>query len=224
MTPKWSLHAKVSLAFVALFCGAMLGAVASYAGGSWLHPHAAGFSLLENFWCDLLREPAHDGLPNGRSVALATLGFAAISLALGPYWLEVASLLPPRRAWFVRRAGLASALATALVALLPSDRFPGAHAPAVLTAGGLGFGCGCVCGAWALGHFRAVRAFALTSLFLLCAASVNLVLYVAVAYFQAPDTVVLPAAQKLATLGLVGWMIAGLAAARAGASARRPKP
>ncbi len=201
----------------------------SYAGGSWLHPHATAHLFWENFWCDLLREPAHNGLPNGRSVALATLAFAAMAGALGPFWLEVSRLLPAGRAGIVRALGSVSSLATALVALLPSDHFPRLHAPAVLTAGGLGFVCGCVCAAWAVSHFRSEPAFGLSSVVLLGAAAVNLVVYVQVAYFRATDTIVLPVAQKLATLALVFWMLAGLRAAQAPAPSRvfsvnRPKP
>ncbi len=198
----------------------MAGAVACYAGGSWWHPHAGEHLFFENFWCDLLREPAHNGRPNGRSVALATTGFVALAVALRFFWSEIASLLPSRRGRFVRVAGQVSAVATALVALVPSDRYPALHAPAVLTAGGLGFACGCVCSAWALAHHRERRAFATWSLVLVAAALVNLALYVNVAYLQGPDSRVLPAAQKLATLALLAWMVSGLAAV----SANRPKP
>ena len=214
MAKPWSLRGKFSLAFTAVFSVALLCAMHSYAGGSFMHPHAAGFSWLENFWCDLLREPAYSGLPNGRSVALAGIAFAALALGLAPFWLELARLLPARRAALVRVAGLVSSVATALVALLPSDRYPHAHAPAVLTAGGLGFACGLVCAGFAVTHFKALPAFALSSVFLLAAASVNLVLYVNVIYFHGPDTVVLPLAQKLATVGLVSWIVAGLFASR----------
>jgi hypothetical protein len=201
----------------------MSAAMLSYPGGSWLHPHQPRFSLVENYWCDLLREPAHDGSPNACAVAFGTLGFAAISASLLPFWLELARLLPPRRALLLRVGGAVSSVATALVALLPSDRFPNAHAPTVLTAGGLGFICGCVGGAWALRHFRAMHWFAGASLVLVMLASANLGLYVAVAYFHGPDTVVLPIAQKLATVALGGWMLAGLSASSR-LSARLPKP
>jgi hypothetical protein len=204
---------RVSLIALGVFCVAMVGAMASYAGGSWLHPHAPTHLFWENFWCDLLREPAHNGLPNTRSVALATLGFVAIAVALGAFWLEAARLLPPRRAGFVRIAGVISSTATAVVALLPSDRFPSIHPPAVLSAGGLGFACGCICSAYALSHARRMPWFALSSLVLVAAATVNLALYVHVAYFEATDTIVLPVAQKVATLALAVWLISGLSVA-----------
>lgn len=191
----------------------------AYAGGSWLHPHATQHSFLENYWCDLLREPAHNGQPNALSVQLATLGFAALGVALAAFWLQFSRIFADWRRRFVRLAGVSSAACTALVALVPSDRFPAVHAPAVLTAGGLGFACGSVCAGWALGHFREARAYGLASLVLIAAAAANLVLYVNVAYCGGGDTVVLPAVQKLATLSLVVWMVAGLYV-----SADRPKP
>lgn len=197
-----------------VFCVAMVGAMATYAGGSWLHPQAPAHLFWENFWCDLLREPAHNGLPNRRSVALASVGFVAIAAALAGFWLEVSRLLPARRARFVRVAGVISAAATVVVALVPSDRFPAIHPPAVLTAGILGFTCGCLCSAYALTHARRMPVFAVSSLVLIAAAGTNLAVYVQVAYFTATDTIVLPVAQKVATLALLVWLIAGLAAAR----------
>lgn len=213
------LYAKVSLVCLALFCVAQGGAMWSYAGGSWLHPHAPSHLFFENFWCDLLRDPAHNGKPNGLSSWLASLGFLALSGALASFWLALARLLPSGWARFLRLAGPASAVATAAVALVPSDRFPGIHAPAVLTAGGLGFVCGCVCSAWALAQRRASPVFALSSCLLVAAAAVNLVLYVRVAYFGGANTIALPVAQKLATLALVVWMVAGLSV-----SVHRAKP
>lgn len=210
---RWPLLSRLSLIALALFCAAMMAAMASYAGGSWLHPHAPSHSFWENFWCDLLREPAHNGLPNRRAVALASLGFVAIAAALGGFWLEVSRLLPAWRARFVQTAGVISAAVTAVVTLVPSDRFPSIHPPAVLTAGVLGFTCGCLCSAYALTHARRMPVFAISSLVLIAASGINLVVYVQVAYFTATDTIVLPVAQKVATLALVAWLISGLAAA-----------
>jgi hypothetical protein len=216
----WPRRAQLSIAALALFVVTLLLAVSAYPGGSWFHPlPSGGFSWLENFWCDLLREPAHGGAPNARAVWLATVAFAWLALSLWPFWLEVSTLLPRRRARFLRVAGPVSALATACVALMPSDRFPLLHAPVVLTAGGLGFVCGCACSAWALTRARQVPVFAAFSAILLVAAAVNLALYVAIVYFDTEDTVALPAVQKLATVALVGWIASGLAA-----SAGRPKP
>jgi hypothetical protein len=57
--------------------------------------------------------------------------------------------------------------------------------------------------------------FALSSLLLVGAAGVNLALYARAIYFTASETIVLPAAQKVASIALVFWLVSGLAAARA---------
>lgn len=211
------MRAKLSLTALSLFCVAMLAGALAYPGGSWLHPHSVGFSVVENFWCDLMRRPAHNGAPNPWAPALGILAFVAIGVALVPFWLEVSRLLPPRRARFVRGAGVVSAVCTAVVALLPSDRFPSLHPPIVLSAGGLGLICGLLVGGFAISQRRQFPVFAGASLGLLLAAAANLALYLRAIYFQASETVALPVVQKLATLGLLVWMVAGL-------SASRPKP
>ena len=213
------MRARLSLVGLAVFCAAMLAGAWLYPGGSWRHPQSDGFSVIENFWCDLLREPAHNGAANRWSVRLGTLGFVALGLALAPFWLEVSRLLPEPRAKLLRVCGVASAAATSLVALVPSDRFPHLHAPVALAAGGLGLFCGVSLARFAFEQRRTWPWLAATSLFLLCAATVNLALYTWVAYFHGPETVLLPAVQKLATVGLLAWMAAALVV-----SARLPKP
>lgn len=213
------MRGRLSLLALSLFCVAMVAGALVYPGGSWLYPHASGFSWLTNFWCDLTRRPAHNGVPNPWSPWLGTLGFAALGAALALFWTEVAPLLTAPRARFVRIAGVASAVGTALVALVPSDRFPALHAPVALGAGILGMMCGLWCGAFALRQRRRFPGFAAWSLVLLVAALANLLLYVRAVYFHASETLLLPLSQKLATVALIGWMLAGLRV-----SARRPKP
>jgi hypothetical protein len=214
-----SRRALLSLASLFVFCASLTLAMRVYAGGSWLHPQAPAHLFFENFWCDLLRDPSLNGRPNALSVQLTMVGFVAVALALGSFWLELAERFADWRRAFLRWAGALSALGTVLVALVPSDRFPHVHAPAVLLAGGLGFVCGSICAAWALGQRQRAPAFALISLALVLATGVNLVLYVRDAYFDAPETIALPAAQKVATLALVVWLVLGLRS-----SANRPKP
>jgi hypothetical protein len=204
------MRGRLSLVALSLFCLAMVVGALLYPGGSWLHPNAAGFSWTNNFWCDLTRRPAHNGAPNPWAPWLGTLGFAALGAALALFWMEVAALLTAPRARFVKVAGVASAVATALVALVPSNRFPGLHAPVALAAGCLGIICGIFCGAFALRARRRFPAFAAWSALLLGAALANLLLYVRAVYFHASETPLLPLSQKLATVALVGWMLAGL--------------
>ena len=211
----WSPRARLSIAALLGFVGILWLATLVYPGGSWLRPHGgSGFSWLENYWCDLLRRPAHNGEVNDRAVTFATLSFVMIGLSLAPFWLEVSRLLSAGQARFVRVAGLISSVATACVALVPSDRFPLLHAPVVLSAGGLGFACGCLVSLQALKQSRRMPKFAGFSVLLVTAAAANLVQYVWVAYFDGPNTVVLPTVQKLATLALVGWIACGLSECR----------
>lgn len=209
----------MSLVSTLALCASLAAAMACYAGGSWLHPHAAAHSFFENFWCDLVRDPAHNGRPNALSVRFATFAFAAAALALGAFWLELAQHFSDWRRRFLGAAGVTSAVGTLLVGVVPSDRFPHVHAPAVLIAGGLGFACGCVGTAWSVAMWRREPWLALASCVLVLAAGANLLLYVAHVYFGAPDTIALPAAQKVATMALVVWLILGLRF-----SANRPKP
>lgn len=212
------MRAKLSLAALAVFCVAILTAAWLYPGGDFIVEKTSGFSL-RNFWCDLLREPAYNGERNAASVRLATLAFTAIGVALLPFWLEVSRLVP-HRARLLRVAGAISAVATVMVALVPSDRFPALHGPAVLTAGGLGILCGFFVGRASLAARRRWPLFAASSAALLFFASTNMLLYVWDVYLDGPKLVLLPAVQKLATLSLMVWMVAGLAAA----NERRPKP
>lgn len=212
------MRAKLSLTALAASFLLMLAGALAYPGGSWLHPHSVGFSVTENFWCDLMRDPAHNGARSHLSPWLGSLAFSALGVALAPFWLEVARCLPPRSARFVRLAGVSSAVGTALVALLPSDRFPTLHPPIVLVAGISGFCCGLVYTQFVLAARRPFRLFAAASLWLLVTASLNLGLYLRAIYFRASETLWLPVSQKLATVGLVAWMLTGLAA-----SARLPK-
>lgn len=209
------MRAKLSLAALGVFCASMLAGAMVYPGGSWLRPQSVGFSPTENFWCDLMRQPAHNGAPNPWAPWLGTLAFAALGVALIPFWLEVSRLLAARRASFVRVAGVVSAVCTALVALLPSDRFPHLHPPIVLSAGILGMICGLLVGRLALSQRRELPLFAAASWLLLLAASANLLLYLRAIYFQAAETTALPVAQKIATFGLLVWMVAGLRASAA---------
>jgi len=80
------MRAKLSLAALALFCVTLLAAAWCYPGGTFLHHDTTRFSLVESFWCDLLRQPAYNGADNRCSNQLATLAFVFIAFALWPFW------------------------------------------------------------------------------------------------------------------------------------------
>lgn len=81
-----------------------------YPGGSYYDKTAPAFSLLHNYWCDLLDPKAHNGRPNpGRPVAIAAMFVLTASLVLLWYWLPAlfAKKLPA-----LRYSGLGSAVIT----------------------------------------------------------------------------------------------------------------
>lgn len=216
VAPRAALRVGTLVTLVALgiFIVAMIAAMASYPGGSWTAPQASGFSLVRNFWCDLLRSQAINGADNGSGKLLASLAFGALGVGLWPYWWVAASVLPVPRARLVSRLGTASAACLAAMTLLPSDRFAIAHGAVALAGGFIGM--------WAAASSVAVRApdeprFAWrrsAGLLALLFAAGNALLYVHVAYLKGPETVAQPIVQKLATLFLLTWMFATVRQAR----------
>lgn len=88
-----------------------------FPGGTRADPMRVGFSIRDNYWCDMLDTTTYGGRPNpaspfamGATVLLA-LGFAALSWALP-------ALYPSSkiRKWIVRGCGIISAAVTPLIA------------------------------------------------------------------------------------------------------------
>jgi hypothetical protein len=206
---------------IVTFAVAMTAAALVYPGGSWTVTGAQGFSLLRNFWCDLLRSQAINGADNTLGKWLASVAFAALGLGLWPYWIVAASLLPKARGRRVVTLGWISAASLGAMVVLPSDRFPLLHGAVALLGGGLGIGCAWVCVAARLPgeQGRSLRRVAGAATLLLALA--NAALYVHVAYFGGPETFWQPLVQKLATVALLTWMASTVRAARRRAPALR---
>jgi hypothetical protein len=103
-----------------------------YPGGSYDDRKQPGFSLVRNYFCDLLDAEALNGQPNpGRPFGLVAMAVIVPTLAL--FWLSVARLYPKQRVLVMttRIAGSISALATLLL-LTPF------HDSAVDIGGGFG--------------------------------------------------------------------------------------
>lgn len=189
-------------------CSAALAAASwMYPGGSWTELDAHGFSLLRNFWCDLLRSHAINGRDNFWSKQLASLGFAALGLGLWPYWAVAASLLQAGRRSRVRLMGFVSAGCLLLTALLPSDRHPVLHGVVALGGAALGMLGAIACVSARLPgearySLRRTSGWAALSLALL-----NALLYVHVAYVAGTETLLHPSVQKLATAALFVWIL-----------------
>jgi hypothetical protein len=199
--------AVASVVAVGIFVLGMMVAISGYPGGSWTAPTAPGFSLVRNFWCDLLRSQAINGADNAGSKLIASLAFGALGVGLWPYWWVAGAVLqdPWRRR--VARLGTASAASLFSMSFLPSDRFPVIHGVVALTGAALGI--------WATGASVASRSafeprFAVrrvSGAVLIVSAVVNALLYVYVAYLGGAETVAQPIAQKIATAALVLWML-----------------
>lgn len=209
------LPARFTLAALATFVVAMTLAAAVYPGGSWTARDGEGFSLLRNFWCDLLRSRAINGADNAAGKVLASVAFAALGAGLWPYWWLAAGVLPDGRRAAVVRMGMLSAASLAAMALLPSDHYPVQHGLVALTGGLLGVLSAAVCVATRLpGEPRSSlrRVSGACALGLAC---LNAALYVHVAFGGGEETVAQPLVQKLATAALLCWMLSTVREARA---------
>jgi hypothetical protein len=116
------------VAFFALYATAAL----LYPGGSYDDRRQRGFSLVHNYFCDLLSPVAVNGEPNaGRLLGLVAMALIVPTLAI--FWHSVVALYPLQRAHVVttRVAGTVSAAATLLL-LTPF------HDAAVEVGGGFG--------------------------------------------------------------------------------------
>ena len=60
-----------ALLLLAAFCVLLVAAALAYPGGSWDDHAATRFHWLWNYWCDLIREQAWNGAPNGTARLLA---------------------------------------------------------------------------------------------------------------------------------------------------------
>jgi hypothetical protein len=217
----WLRAASVATSVaLGVFIGAMALAIAAYPGGSWTAPGEPGFSLVRNFWCDLLRARAIDGLDNAASQRWASLAFAALAGGSLPFWWAAASLFPPPRRRLVVTLGAAAGAGLGLMALLPSDRYPLAHGVVALAGCAAGMVAAALSSVLRLPgepRFGARRVAAALTLSL---SAVNAGLYVYVAYLRAPETLAQPIVQKLATLLLVIWMSITVRRASAAVAAR----
>lgn len=199
------LAALTTYVALSVFVAAMVVAIASYPGGSWTAPQASGFSLARNFWCDLMRSQAINGVDNSAAKAWASVSFAALGVALWPFWWVAGSLASGRRRWLVTGLGTASAACLAAMTVLPSDHFRLAHGIVALSGGALGMGAS-VLNIAARSPRERFGLRQITGALALLLAACNAALYVYVAYLTGPETVAQPIVQKLATSMLLAWM------------------
>jgi hypothetical protein len=197
-----------ALAFLVLgFVGLMFAAARQYPGGTWCHPDAPGYQLLDSFFCDVLHRRGLNGAPNP-GAPLARAALVLLGLGFLPFWLTLPRTmkLPPLRATLVRAFGTVSALASFVVALAPSDRLPLLHQFSVLSATGLGIGAALLA-ATTRAKSRASRWLRGVAWCALLTSGVDATLYVAQVVDPAPCAVWLPALQKVAAAFTLAWML-----------------
>lgn len=106
LIPVWGICIFVILYIIA---------ASLYPGGSDVNPSAIGFSLKNNYWCELMATHAKNGLVNSsRPVAIAAMAVLSISLIV--FWYQIPSLFKFRKFTylFIRFFGISSMLVTPL--------------------------------------------------------------------------------------------------------------
>jgi len=75
-----------------VFSGLYLVAAILYPGGSSADIHSTGFSLLDNYWCNLLNDKALNGQPN-TSKPYAVAAMLVLSCSLLFFWWQFAAVV-----------------------------------------------------------------------------------------------------------------------------------
>jgi hypothetical protein len=165
-----------------------------YPGGSQVDPYAKGFSWINNYWCNLLEDPAIDGRPNpARPIALAAM--LVLSVALSWFWFvfPIYMALSRRVKYGIRISGLLSMLAAQFI-------FTGLHDLFVNLASifGLLATIGTLIGLYKLKWKSLYRA----GLFMILLVLVNNILY-----YGRGMRLYLPIVQKISFLYFLLWLV-----------------
>jgi hypothetical protein len=199
----------VIVACVVGFAALELIAMRLYPGGTFWDRTTRGVHFWENFVCDLEAQVALNGQPNPTGARFAQAAMLTMVVGFAPFWWTVPRLFARLRrvGLAVRTLGLASLGGIVAVALMPSSRFGALHGVAVIVAAvpGLLAAALAVFGL-ALAEARPPVA-AILGGTMLALALVDFVLYTRTMVYGGPGPILLPLAQKLALLLLLGWMV-----------------
>jgi hypothetical protein len=200
------------LAFVALVVPAML----LYPGGTWWDATTHGHRFWQNFLCDLEWRVALDGQPNIVGSRLAEAALLSLVLAFVPFWLVVPRLFAddPRLGLAVRGLGNASVAGMVAVALMPSERFGVLHGAAVVIAGVPGLSAATLSVVGLARGGRSARPAAWIGASMLVFAFTDFALYVSHLVAHVEGTPFIAAAQKVALILLLVWMVGVATSAR----------
>lgn len=176
------------IVFVVLYIVAAL----AYPGGSDANVQGDGFSLLHNYWCELMDPYARNGRWNpARPIALSAMAILCLSLTF--YWYCLPDAFPTAgfRRIAIRSAGILSMLVAPFV-------FTHRHDAIVMTAGVFGMAAFTV-SLWEMQRLRVRFLFALGA----CALALVLLCYY---IFRSEwQLAALPLLQKLAFLFCLLW-------------------
>ncbi len=194
------------------FLGFSAAAMARYPGGTFWDRNTPGHSFWHNFLCDLTQTPALNGEPNLLGAELATFGMLSLVVSMVAFVGIVPALLHDAR-MVTRRVKAVAMIAcglTALVPLLPSDRFGNLHAVVVFVAG-VPVSLALMALVSSLLREGKIAGFLRVLSIVLCVALAgSLALYASEVLFHTRPLRIVPALARLANLCLAAWLI-GLA-------------
>ncbi len=188
-------------------------AIGAYAGGTQFEHYSVGYAFWGNFWCDLLRNPAINGVPSPEAARYSTMALWLLGSGLLPFWGVAAELAAPRASGpsaaraAIQALGMAGMLGLMGITLLPSHLYPIPHGILVSVAGPLGLlGTAlAVTRGWSSPRMPELASW--LGALALVASLANLVQYTRQVWFFAEQSPLLPGVQKVATLLFLGWVL-----------------
>lgn len=108
--------------------------IALYPGGTWFDRNAEGHSFSKNFLCDLMQTRALNGMQAPVGSMLARVGTFVMFVALSSFYFQIANLESPisRAGGVARNAGVITCVLGCSVPFATSDQFRHAHVIAVV--------------------------------------------------------------------------------------------
>ncbi len=202
MPARWRAPAQRTV--VAVFVALWVASMSLYPGGNIFAPGSDGHDFTRNFLCDLLTPVTADGRGNAPGAALMNVAVVALTIGgLLPLWWRASS--NPLWRSTARSFGAAAAVLIGAICVDQAFGLRWSHNAVTLCAGALGLAPTAMVAAT---DWRAPRQKRLRRALLLGTMAASLVNFVSYALVQLgnPLTPVVPISQKVALLGLLGWM------------------
>lgn len=195
-------------------------AAALYPGGTWVQRTSSGHSFFGNYLCDLMQARALNGRAAGVGAWVARSGALAMFAAVASFFIQVARLERPSvRSRLVLRAGVLACVLGAGVPIVTSDQLRAAHVALVVAAFVPALVATIAAAQICLRSPAAGRWIKAAALLTLGAGAIDGILY-AFAYgahglemplpreLRRAINDLLPLLQRIATVGLVAWVLA----------------